>query len=146
MTEYCTATQVSNRLKAAGYTHLADDDGDGAVEADEITANITPAIEWAGSQIDYALANHEPPYNLTSARAAGNTFLRTVAVDIAAWSVLTNGGRDVPESIQAAYDRDIEMLNAIREDGDIVPGLSGGVPEAVKDQQYVFENISELIP
>lgn len=146
MTEYCTATQVSNRLKAAGYAHLADDDADGTVESTEVDSNITPCIEWAGSQIDYALANHEPAYNLSSARAAGNTFLRTIAVDLAVWAVLTNGGREVPESIQAAYDRDIEMLNAIREDGDIVPGLSGGVPEVVTDQKYVFEYISEIIP
>jgi hypothetical protein len=146
VTEYCTATQVSNRLKAAGYAHLADDDADTTVESGEIDANITPCIEWAGSLIDYALANHEPAYTLSAARSAGNTFLRTVAVDLACWAVFTNGGRDVPDSFEKAYERAIEMLDRIREDGEIVPGLSGGVPDVVKDQKYVFEIISEMYP
>lgn len=146
MTEYCTETQVSYRLKSAGYTHLADDDYDGTVEAEEIAANITPAIEWAGSQIDYALINHDPAYTLSAARAAGNTFLRTTAVDLAAWFVLSNGGREIPESIQSAYERAVELLDGIRDDGNIVPGLSGGEPDFVKDQTFVYEHISELFP
>ena len=95
MTEYCTPEDVRNRLTANGYLNVSDLDGDGLVDTDEIAASITSAIEWAGAEIDYALINHQPPYSLPVARASGNIFLRSRAIDCAAWQVTTHGGRDV---------------------------------------------------
>lgn len=125
MTEYCSSTDIENRLTANGYLNVADRDYGGTVSAAELAANITSAIEWAGSEIDYALVNHRPAYNTDTARSSGNVFLRSRAIDLASWQVVSNGGRDVPDSFQAAYDRAVAMLDAIREDGELVPGLAG---------------------
>ena len=142
MTEYCSATDVSNRFTSSGYLAMGDEDGSGAMSAGEIAAAITPGIEWAGSEIDYALVNRQPPYDTATARGAANVFLRNVATDLAAWHVVSNGGRDIPESFQTAYDRAIEKLDDIREKGQAVPGLSG--PDKAWDENYhdPFEIIS----
>ncbi len=145
MPEYCTATDVQNRLTANGYLNLGDRDGDGVVNADEVTAYITSAIEWAGSEIDYALINHHPPYELATARSSGNVFLRSRAVDFAAWQVATNGGRDVPDSFQAAYDRAVEMLDGIRERGEEVPGLNNGTATWNENNHEAFEIQSKAV-
>lgn len=145
MAEYCSASDVQNRLTSAGYINVADRDNDGTVEADEIAAYVTSAIEWAGSEIDYALINHQPAYSLTVARASGNVFLRSRAIDLAAWQVCTNGGRDVPDSFQAAYDRAIEMLDGIRERGEEVPGLSNGTTLWSESNHETFEIQSQVI-
>lgn len=145
MAEYCSATDVQNRLTANGYLNLADRDDDGVVDPAELAANITAAIEWAGSEIDYALINHQPPYNLDSARASGNLFLRSRAIDFAVWQIATNGGRDVPDAFQSAYDRAVEMLDGIREQGDEVPGLNNGTTTWNADSHEAFEIQSEGI-
>ena len=125
MTEYCTSTQVQNRLTSAGYGNLADRDDDGTVSAAELAAYVTQAIQQAGDDIDYALVNHQPAYDTAAARGASNSFLRSRAIDIACWYVATNGGRDAPEAIQAGYDKSKDMLDDIQKHGNIVPGLTG---------------------
>lgn len=143
MPEYCTAEDVRNRLTANGYLNVGDLDGDGTVESDEIAASITSAIEWAGAEIDYALINHQPPYSLAVARASNNIFLRSRAIDCAAWQVTTNGGRDVPNSFQSAYERAVEMLEGIRERGNEVPGLNNGTSIWNANGRDIFEIQSE---
>ena len=49
MPEYCTETDVRNRLTANGYLNLGDRDGDGIVNASEVSASITSAI-WRNSR------------------------------------------------------------------------------------------------
>lgn len=145
MSEYCSATDIQNRLTANGYLNLGDRDDDGTVDASELAAYITSGIEWAGSEIDYALINHQPPYDLAAARASGNVFLRSRAIDLAAWQVATNGGRDVPDSFQSAYDRAVAMLDKIREDGEEVPGLNNGTSLWNASNHEAFEIQSEVI-
>lgn len=139
MPEYCTAIDVQHRLTANGYLLLGDQDGDGVVNASEVAAYITSAIEWAGSEIDYALINHDPPYSLATARASGNVFLRSRAVDLAAWQIATNGGRDVPDSFQRAFDRAGEMLEGILTKGNEVPGLENGTATWSENSHEAFE-------
>ena len=141
--EYCTETDVRNRLTANGYLNLGDRDGDGSVDAGEIAAYITSAIEWAGSEIDYALINHQPPYVLATARSSGNVFLRSRAVDLAAWQVASHGGRDVPDPFQSAYERAADMLDGIREKGAEVPGLNNGTTTWNENNHQAFEIQSE---
>lgn len=143
MPEYCTPEDVRNRLTANGYLNVGDLDGDGLVNADELAASISSAIEGAGAEIDYALINHQPPYPLAVARASGNIFLRTRAVDLAAWLVTTNGGRDVPSSFESAFQRAIEMLEGIRDRGHEVPGLNNGTTTWRDDGRDIFEIQSE---
>ena len=143
MSEYCTPEDVRNRLTANGYLNVGDLDGDGLVNADELAASISSAIEGAGAEIDYALINHQPPYPLVVARASGNIFLRTRAVDLAAWLVTTNGGRDVPSSFESAFQRAIEMLEGIRDRGHEVPGLNNGTTTWRDDGRDIFEIHSE---
>jgi hypothetical protein len=143
MPEYCTPEDVRHRLTANGYLNVGDLDGDGLVDGDEVAASITSAIEWAGAEIDYALINHRPPYSLEVARASGNIFLRSRAIDCAAWQVTTNGGRDVPTSFQSAYERAVEMLEAIRERGNEVPGLNNGTTTWHDHGGDIFEIQSE---
>lgn len=145
MPEYCTETDVRNRLTANGYLNLGDRDGDGIVNASEVSASITSAIEWAGSEIDYALINHQPPYDLAAARGSGNVFLRSRAVDFAVWQVATHGGRDVPDAFHAAYQRAVEILDGIRERGDEVPGLNNGTATWNENSHQTFEIQSEAV-
>jgi hypothetical protein len=145
MPEYCTETDVRNRLTANGYLNLGDRDGDGIVNSGEVSAYVTSAIEWAGAEIDYALINHEPPYELATARSSGNVFLRSRAVDLATWQVSTHGGRDVPDAFQTSYDRAAEMLDGIRERGDEVPGLNNGTTTWGENVHETFEIQSRAV-
>lgn len=122
MTEYCTATDVSNRLKAAGYSNVIDEDQDSIVDAAEIAASITPQIENAGSIMDEYFVNRIEPYVPATLRA-GNTWCKYCCVDIACWYIVANGGRDIPESLQTAYDNRIARLEGI-ENGNLIPGTT----------------------
>jgi hypothetical protein len=116
MTEYCTAAQVANRLKSAGYLNLADDDDDGTLSADELAANITTGIEWAGGKIDYYVVNRSPAYDPAVLRTGPNAWCSQRAVDLAAWHAATNGGRDAPESLQTSKEEAIEELHGVNAD------------------------------
>ena len=143
MTEYCSNTDVSNRFTSSAYLLMGDDDDSGALSAGEIAAAITPGIEWAGSEIDYALVNRQPAYDSAAARGAGNVFLRNIAIDLAVWHIVSNGGRDIPDSMQAAYERAVTKLDGIREEAQLVPGLSGGVKLWDPNGHETFEVISQ---
>ena len=121
MAEYCTATQVRNRLKVAGYLNVADDDDDGALSATELAASITTGIAWAGGKIDYYAINRSPAYDSATLRSGPNSWCSQRAIDLAAWHACTNGGRDCPDSIQTAYDAAIEELKGVMDDGNVIP-------------------------
>lgn len=140
MTEYCTATDVSNRLKAAGYLNVIDDDQDGSADAAEIAAYITPSIARAGKKIDYYLINRNPPYTPSSLRGT-NDWCKDRCVDIAVYYAATNGGRDCPDSFQSAYDDAIEELKAIMEDANVIPDTTIDTPYN-KDDHTPFEILS----
>lgn len=119
MTEYTTQAAVKKRATRNGWSFLADRDHDGVVSATESDA-VDQAIEWAGLQIDYALA---PAIEPSDARAQGNAHLNALAVDLSIHRLFTNGGDDVPASIQAAFEAAEEQLRRIK-GGEVVPGLT----------------------
>jgi phage gp36-like protein len=139
VTEYCEASDVRNRLKASGYSSVVDDDLDDVVSASELAANITSAIAEAGSVMDEYFVNRVTAYD-TAVLRAGNTWCKYCCVDIAAWYAASNGGRDVPESLQNAYDSRIARLEKI-EAGNIIPGTT--IDSPVTDGQVApFEILS----
>lgn len=143
MTEYCTATDVQNRLTIVGYLNVADRDDSGTVEAGELTANITSGIEYASGVVDSYIQGR---VNLESARNSGNKWLRDRAIDIAAYRVVSNGGRDEIEAFENDYKQTLEWLERVRDDGDGIPGLSIEQPDFVEGQTYVYHEVSEYIP
>lgn len=122
MADYCSPRQVENRLKTAGYLNVADEDEDGLLSPEELAAHITTGIEWAGGKIDYYVVNRTPAYDPSVLRSSPNSWCSQRAVDLAAWHAATNGGRDCPESLQAARDEAIEELKGIMDDGKQIPG------------------------
>jgi hypothetical protein len=144
MPEYCTAQQVENRLKAAGYLNVADEDDDGALSVNELAANITTGIEWAGGKIDYFVVNRAPPYDPSSLRAGPNFWCSQRAVDLAAWYAVTNGGRDAPDSLQSARDEALDELKGVKDDADIIPGAPIGQDYNANNHD-TFHIVSEYV-
>lgn len=132
MPEYCTISDVENRLTRAGYKFSADRDGDGAVGASEKEA-ITEAIEQAGTVID----EHITATRLITAdyaRSQAYPVLKHLAVDLAAYRIAGNGGRKVPQSLQDAFEDAMERLGLYR-DGTLTieteETTGGGIPKAI---------------
>lgn len=127
MAEYCTAAEVKKRATANGYRLIADRDGDGRLNAQE-TSEVTYAIQWAGNEIDVALAQRLEP---DDARAQSNAYLRDIAVDLALYRLFSNGGDDVPRSVElgALHEKmgAFARLDAIKGGGNI-PGLTYNPP------------------
>ncbi|MDB5388363.1 MAG: hypothetical protein JWM11_4009 [Planctomycetaceae bacterium] len=144
MPEYCTSTQVENRLKAAGYFNVADDDDDGSVSDNELAANITTGIQWAGGKIDYYVINRSPAYDPMSLRNGGNAWCSQRAIDLAAWHAVTNGGRDCADSLQAAKDEALEELKAVKDDADVIPGAVIG-QDFNSNSHETFHIVSEYL-
>lgn len=144
MPEYCTPAQVENRLKAAGYLNVADDDDDGILSTEELAGNITTGIEWAGGKIDYYVVNRAPPYDPSVLRSGPNSWCSQRAVDLAAWHAATNGGRDAPDSLQAARDEALEELKGVKESADLIPGANIGQDFNANSHQS-FHLISEYL-
>ena len=140
MAEYCSATDVSNRVTEAGYEHVADDDEDGAVGTGELAASVTPAIRWAGGIIDSYIQRR---VSLASARASGNTWLCDRAIDLAAYRFVTTGGREGVESFTADRDETLELLKRVRDDGDGIPGLTVSEANHVDQPTGPYEIQSE---
>lgn len=140
MAEYCSATDVQNRVTETGYGHIADEDSDGTVESPEIAANVTPAIRWAGGIIDSYIQGR---VNLDSARASGNAWLCDRAIDLAAYRFVTTGGREGPESFTTDKDETLQLLERVRDDGDGIPGLTIAEPNHVDQPTGPYEIQSE---
>lgn len=113
MAEYCSADDIKNRLTPLGYKFAVDRDGDGAVNAVELT-RVTQAIEHAGTVIDEAVTAREL-ITASDAREQGSNTLKHLAVDLAAYRVAGHGGRKIPQSLKDAYEDAMERLDRIRE-------------------------------
>lgn len=124
MSEYCTATQVSHRLKAAGYLNIADEDDDGSLSAEELQNNISTGIAWAGGKLDFYVVNRSPPYDVNNLRDGPNPWCTQRAIDLAAWHAVTNGGRNAPESLQVAKNEALEELKQVMQHARTIPGTS----------------------
>ena len=119
MTEYCTQAEVKKRATANGWRYMADRDHDGILNTSE-SGEVDYAIQWAGDEIDVALA---PQIETADARSQGNRYLKNIAIDLAVYRLFTNGGDDATASVQAAFDAASEKLSRIK-GGERVPSLS----------------------
>lgn len=142
--QYCEPGDLENRLKTSGYDNLVDDDENGSDDADEVTSNVTSAIEQASTTIAEYLANRTPPYDVSSIPSGGESWLKYCCVDIAAWYIVSNGGGEVPDSLQRAYDARIARLEKI-EAGNIVPGTTIATDFDDNSKTPYFE-VQEYIP
>lgn len=124
-TEYCTASDVQNRLTAVGYKFVADRDRSGTVSSDELASYITTAIEWAGVQIDRYIMEFVQP---DVARGSSNPYLKYLAVDLAAYRACGIGGRGIPDSITEAHDAAMDKLREIEDDNGKIPAFLAGYP------------------
>lgn len=131
MAEYCSATDVTNRVTDAGVEYCADRDGDGQVGADEITAYVTPAIAYAGREIDFAVCDQFPP---ATARAQGNGFLKDIAIDLAVERLCSTGTGGIPDSVAAAAERSRALLKQIKMGARIPDFVYPAEPQA--DPRY----------
>lgn len=125
MADYCSATDVQNRLTANGYKFAADRDGSGSVSASEQSSYIQTAIDYAGGIIDGMIVKFIEPSN---ARSQGVQWLKDRAVDIASYRAATHGGRKAPKTLRDDYDSAFDMLRSIRDDGQKIPGLTVPMP------------------
>lgn len=122
MPEYCSPTDLQNRLTAEGYDNVVDRNQDGDISGAEVANSVTSSIAWAGGLIDAYLCDR---FDIASARSSGNTFLRDRCIDLAACRLATQGGRDAPTAFLQDQQRTLEILRRIRDAGDPVPGLIG---------------------
>lgn len=126
MAEYITAAELRNRLTLAGEEFVADLDQSGSgVNDAEIAATITPAIQYAGTLMDEAIASFAPP---ATARAANNAWMKDRVLDIAVARAVENGGGKVPASLRRAAEESKEKLESVRRGELIIPGFAYPLP------------------
>ena len=123
MAEYCSQADVKSRLSVAGWRYVADRDHDGRV-GDAESGTIDDAIEWAGDEIDVAIA---PKIEPADARGQSNRYLKNIAIDLSVYRAWSTGGDDVTATVQAAYEEAREKLQRIKT-GEDVPGLDRVYP------------------
>ena len=142
MSEYCTPSDLQNRLTSVGYDNVVDRDQDGDITSEEVASSVTSSISWAGGLIDACLCER---FNTASARTSGNSFLRDRCIDLAACRLATQGGRDAPAAFLQDQQRALAMLERIRDAGDPVPGLSGSAVDWKASGHEVFEIPSNAV-
>ena len=119
MTEYCESADVKKRATVNGWRYLTDRDHDGQTNTTE-SGEIEAAIQWAGDEIDVALY---PRIQASDARGQQSRYLKNLCVDLSVHRLFSQGGDDVPTSIQEAFKAANEKLTRIK-GGEAVPGLS----------------------
>lgn len=131
-TYYCLLSEIDSWLSQNGYDFLLDEDQDGTVESDEQSTYGTTALIYASNLIDGYIQGQADPAAARAQAAAGFTWLKDRCIDIVVWRIAGIGGRDIPASIQAAYENTIALLEGVR-DGDPIPGhVYPGVVNAVR--------------
>ena len=116
---YATTEQLRKRLSTSGMTWAQDvDDADTFADSAE-TAYGEEAIEYANALCDEALV----PWVTISPRPA-NDWLKDRCVDIAAWRLVTLGGREPTPPLQLAYEDAKDKLEQAREGSLTIPGLN----------------------
>jgi phage gp36-like protein len=125
MHDYCSTSDIQQRLTEAGVKNLADRNRDGSLSGTETTSSLTTAIGWAGTEIDAALTELMP---ISTARGAANDWLKQRAVDLASFRACSQGGRSVPESLRLDYERSLQLLEEVRTGSRMIPGLTYQLP------------------
>lgn len=125
MASYITSvSQFKEWITSQGYDFVGDTDRDGEVETAETTLQIDTALAYADAIIDGFLCER---MDTDDAKSQKPRWLHDRCVDIAVWRMAGQGGRDIPESIQRAYDNAIAMLEEVR-GGRQIPGLTYASP------------------
>lgn len=119
MAEYCSYDDVRRRMTQAGVEYVADRDMSGGVSANEKADNITPAIQRASREIDFAICDQ---IETAAARSQSNGFLKDIAVNLAVVECCTIGGGTPPDSFVIAMEYSRACLKEIR-NGRRVPDL-----------------------
>jgi len=125
MAEYCTFTDVENRLTSQGVLYVADRDNTGTASGEEQTKYITPSIQYAGNLIDGYLAKQ---FGMNLPRDGANQWLRDRAIDIAAAKAAEVGGGKMTESMKDSMQYSISLLVQVADGGLRVPGLAYPTP------------------
>lgn len=125
MAEYCSETDVKNRLTERGFKFAVDRDRDGSASAAEKDAYLTTAVRYASNLIDGSVSGFMEP---SDARQSGNAWLKDRAVDIAAYRVATHGGSRPPGTLKQDYDDARELLKSVKNGSLRVPELKWPVP------------------
>lgn len=132
-TRYALLSEIDSWISQNGYDRLLDEDADGTVESDEQTTYGSTALDYASALIDgYIQGQVDPAEARTATAASSASWLKDRCIDIAVWRIAGMGGRDIPESIQIAFDNTIKLLEGIKE-GDQIPGyVYPGLVNAVR--------------
>ncbi len=123
-TRYVELTELMGWLSINGYNDLLDVDLDGIVENNEQSTYGSQALNYACSLIDFAICGQVKP---EMARTTGNIWLKDRCIDLAVWRLMGYGGRDIPVSVQQAYEHTLQMLAQVK-DGDKIPGYTYPTP------------------
>jgi len=116
---YATVEQLRKRLSTDGMTWAQDVDAPDTYADTAESQYGEEAIEYANSLCDEALA----PWVTVNPRPA-NDWVKDRCVDIAAWRLVTLGGREPTPPLQLAYDNAIDKLEQAREGTLTIPGLN----------------------
>lgn len=125
MAEYCTFTDVENRLTAQGVLYVADRDNTGTASSEEQTKYITPSIQYAGNLIDGYLAKQ---FGNNLPRDGANQWLRDRAIDIASAKATEVGGGQMTPSLKESMQYSISLLVQVADGQLRVPGLAYPTP------------------
>lgn len=125
MTEYCSRTDVENRITTQGLSYFVDRDLDGDNEEAELAAYVDTAIQEAGVMVDMHLHHFIKP---SAARAAANVWLRMICVDLAVERLARIGGNDPPVSVVFDAERSRRYLMDIKAGRFTVPNLTYPTP------------------
>jgi len=117
---YCTRADIRKRLSDLGEAHVADDDGDGEVGANEAANATTEAIAYATAEIDAALT----PFFNSPFSIPENDWLKFRAVDLACRRLAGRRGDRIPESLELANAEAKADLERVRTGELRVPGLA----------------------
>lgn len=116
---YATTEQLRKRLSTSGMTWAQDVDAADAYADSGEAGYGEEAVEYANVLCDEALAPH-----VSVVPRPANDWVKDRCIDIAAWRLVTLGGREPTPPIQLAYDEAREKLDMVREGTITVPGLN----------------------
>lgn len=118
MPDYCSRTDIENRLTANGVLYVADRDGTGTASESELSKYIDPSISYATNLIEGYLSK-----TYTYSAGVGNAWLKDRAIDIAAAKCVEVGGQVLPPAMLEARDFSIALLRDVANGTIVVPGL-----------------------
>jgi hypothetical protein len=136
--DYCSPTDIQNRLTDAGYKWAGDRRGKGLVTPDQIIAYVQPSIDRAGSDIDEIVGQAMPVEVARSQAAAGCPWLKFRAIDIATYYFVSGGGRGATKVIETAYEETLSKLASVDHDTNRIPGLIYPPPPMGRMRSAVF--------